>query len=112
MKCISVAVALTTWLESLCWASNSEWCILSWRAQNFVGVMSVSYAGDPLFQMVFPDTEIAKKYGSSHRKINVLVEILASDDSNYIASQMQNQLFTVATNGSIDRQHKPISNGC
>ena len=36
----------------------------------------------------FPGTEIAKKYGSGCTKSNVLVEMLASDDSIFIASQM------------------------
>jgi len=30
-----------------------------------VGVMYFTYAGDPLFHTLFPDIEIAKKYGSS-----------------------------------------------
>jgi len=37
---------------------------------------------------------------SGHAKTNILVETLVSDDSNYIASQMQNQPFGVATDGS------------
>ena len=34
------------------------------EGQELSGVISFSYAGDPLFRTTFPDTEIAKKYGS------------------------------------------------
>jgi len=47
---------------------------------------------------MFPDTEIAKTYGqwtSGCTKTNILVETLVSDDSSYIASQMQNQLVSI-----------------
>ena len=37
---------------------------------------------------------------SGGTKTNTLVETLVSDDSNYIASQMPNQPFNVATGGS------------
>ena len=51
---------------------------------------------------MFLDTEMAIKYDSGSTKRNVLVETLASDDSNYIACQMRNQSFSVATDGSND----------
>ena len=31
---------------------------------NFVGVMYFTYAGDPLFHTMFPDTDIANIFGS------------------------------------------------
>jgi len=70
-----------------------------------VGVMS-TYAGDPLICIMFPDTEIAKTYGSrpviqwSHQ--NKYSCGLVSDYSNYIGSHMENQPFSVTTDGSSD----------
>ena len=58
-----------------------------------MGMISFTYAGDPLFCTMYPETEVAKKYGSGCTKTNILVDTLVSDDSDYIASQMQNQLF-------------------
>jgi hypothetical protein len=61
---------------------------------------------------MIPDTARAKKYVSGLTKTNVLVQTLAIDDSNYIASQMQNQPFNVATNGSDDMDNEAISSDC
>ena len=57
-----------------------------------------------MFLATVSSTDIAKTYGSGLTKTNVLVETLASDDSNYIyiAIQMQNQRFSLATDGSDD----------
>ena len=50
-------------------------------------VIDFTYAGDPLFRTMFPDTEIAKNVTVSGRtKTNILVETLVSDDSNYVNS--------------------------
>ena len=73
-----------------------------------MGVMCFTYAGDPFFCTMFPDTEIAKKYGSGCTKTNVLVETLVIDDSNFIASQMQYQPFSVATDGSNDMDNRKL----
>ena len=51
---------------------------------------------------MFPDVEVAKTCVSGRTKTNVLVETLANDDSNYTAGKMQNQSFSVATDGSND----------
>ena len=37
-----------------------------------------------------------------------IVETLVSDDSNYIASQMQNQPFSVTTDGSNDTDNTKV----
>ena len=70
--------------------------------------MYFTYAGDPLFCTMFPATEIAKKYGSGCTKTNILVETLVSDDSSYIASQMQNQPVSVATDGYDDTDNSKL----
>ena len=43
---------------------------------EFCGVF-LTYVGDPLFRAILPDTEIAKKYGSSRTKTYFLMEMLA-----------------------------------
>ena len=47
-----------------------------------------TYAGDPLFCTMFPDTEMAKKDGSewSHKNEYSCGDVIVRDDSNYIAS--------------------------
>jgi len=42
------------------------------------------------------------------QKQNVLVETLVIDDSNFIASQMQYQPFSVATDGSNDMDNTKL----
>ena len=49
----------------VCCISETEWCICSKRALNFEGVMSFTYAGDPLFHTMFPNTDIANIFGSA-----------------------------------------------
>ena len=74
-----------------------------------MGVAYFTYAGDPLFRTMFPDTEIAKNVTVSGRtKTNILVETLVSNDSNYIATQMQNQPFSVATEGPKDMDNTKL----
>ena len=54
-----------------------------------------------------------QKYGSGRTKTYILVETLVSDYSNYFGSQMQNQPFSVATDGSNDMDNmNAISSDC
>jgi hypothetical protein len=64
-------------------------------------IACADHAGS-LFKRMFPDSSIASKYGCGRTKTSCIVETLASDDSQRIMKAMQNQPYSLATDGSND----------
>lgn len=86
---------------------NAEVLFSEFLIEHNLPIAVADHAG-PLFRAMFPDSEIAKKYGSGRTKTGALIETLARDDSKYIADQMRNQPFSIATDGSNDMDNTKL----
>ncbi|XP_076318788.1 uncharacterized protein LOC143229845 isoform X1 [Tachypleus tridentatus] len=60
-----------------------------------------SHAGH-VFREMFPDSDVAKKYGCARTKTTAIVQMLCCEDDKMISSILTNSVYSLATDGSTD----------
>jgi hypothetical protein len=73
----------------------------SFLIEHNVALSAVDHAGS-LFRMMFPDSELAKNYGSARTKTTCTISALAHNSQSTIVAALQEQQFSVSTDGSND----------
>jgi hypothetical protein len=81
--------------------TNAEILFTNFLIVHNVPIAVSDHAG-PLFRKMFPDSEIAKKYGCARTKTSAIIGNLAKDTTSSIAEKLQNTLHACATDGSND----------
>lgn len=56
------------------------------------------------FFNMFPDSQIAKKYGSGRTKTSNIIDTLAKHDAEALINKLRNAPFSIATDGSNDNE--------
>ena len=64
--------------------------------------LAVADHASKLFKRMFPDSEIAKKYGSGRTKTSFLIDCLADDSKKKVIETLKNSYFSLSTDGSTD----------
>jgi len=80
---------------------NAEVLFTDFLVEHSLPFASANHAG-PLFKKMFPDSDIAKKYGCGSTKTACIIDSLAKADADSIASELQSKPYSVATDGSND----------
>lgn len=70
-------------------------------AEHNIPITAADHAG-PLFRKMFPDSEIAKQYGSGRTKTTSILVTLANNDDACLTELMKRSVFSLATDGSTD----------
>ena len=64
--------------------------------------ISASDHASTVFKKMFPDSQIAAKYGCGRTKTSAIINVMADTSQQDICRQVQQQPFTLATDGSND----------
>lgn len=80
---------------------NAEVKFTEFLVEHSIPLAASDHAG-ALFRQMFPDSAIAKKYGSARTKTSCIVETLAKCDSRSICEAMKSAPYSIATDGSND----------
>jgi hypothetical protein len=80
---------------------NAEVMFTEFLVEHSIPLSAADHAGS-LFRQMFPDSAVAKKYGSGRTKTSYIVEALAKSDSQNIAEMMKVAPYSIATDGSND----------
>ena len=81
--------------------TNAETLFTHFIIEHNVPIAVSDHAG-PLFRKMFPDTEIAKKYGCARTKTSAIIDNLSRDKIETIVETLQKTFFACATDGSND----------
>jgi hypothetical protein len=89
---VAPTIILTTGLNGkVLFAIHAEILFTNFLIEHNVPIAVSDHAG-PLFRKMFPDSEIAKKYGCARTKTTAIIGNLAKDTTSSIADQMINNL--------------------
>ena len=87
---------------------RAECYFTSFLVEHNLPLSAADHAG-ALFKKMFPDSEVAKKYGSRRTKTTNIMKFMAGEQKNCLILQLQ-QPFSTATDGnnSNDKMHPLI----
>lgn len=77
----------------------------SFLVEHNIPLSASDHAG-LLFRKMFPDSELAKKYGSARTKTTCTISALARSSHSNVVSALERQPFSVSTDGSNDSDFK------
>ena len=83
----------------------SELLFTSFLVEHNIPLSASDHAG-LLFRKMFPDSELAKKYGSAHTTTTCTISALARSSHSNVVSALERQPFSVSTDGSNDSDFK------
>ena len=82
-------------------ATKAELLFTGFLIEHNIQIAASDHAGS-LFRVMFPDSQIAKKYGCGRTKTTAIIGELASNTSTSIADIAKSSPFSLATDGSND----------
>ena len=85
--------------------TRAEMLFSQFLVEHNVPIAVTDHVG-PLFKMMFPDSEIAKKYGSARTKTSAIIKDLADSNATEIAQSLESTAFGLATDGTNDTDSK------
>lgn len=86
---------------------KAEMLFTSFVIEHNVAIASTDHAG-ALFRAMFPDSKIAKKYGSARTKTSAIIQDLAKKTQRDIVKFLQKNPFSIATDGSNDNDDNKL----
>jgi hypothetical protein len=84
---------------------NAEVLFTEFLIEHSIPFTVADHAG-ALFRRMFPDSQIARKYGCGRTKTACIIEALVKEDSENIADVIKSSPFSIATDGSNDYRAK------
>lgn len=85
--------------------SQAELLFTSFLIEHNVPLSAADHAG-PLFRKMFPDSDIAKKYGCARTKTTALLKEMACNEMEKVTECIKLGPFSAACDGSNDTEHK------
>eukprot|EP00057_Strongylocentrotus_purpuratus_P010834 XP_011665308.1 PREDICTED: uncharacterized protein LOC105438778 [Strongylocentrotus purpuratus] len=82
-------------------ATKAEALFTGFLVEHNLPVAASDHAG-PIFKKMFPDSNIATKYGSARTKTSSMIHAMSKNTSALIAEEARNSVFSLATDGSND----------
>ena len=82
-------------------ATKAELLFTGFLIEHNIQIAASDHAGS-LFRVMFPDSQIAKKYGCGRTKTTAIIGEFASNTSTSIADIAKSSPFSLATDGSND----------
>lgn len=80
---------------------KAEMLFTSFIVEHNIPIAVADHAA-PLFQAMFPDSEVAKQYSCARTKTTAIVKCMAESTSLEIVKVLQDSHFSLATDGSTD----------
>lgn len=80
---------------------KAEMLFTGFLVEHNLNIASSDHAG-PLFRRMFPDSNIAAKYGCARTKTSAIIDVMSKDTASNIASAARNNPFSLSTDGSND----------
>nr|XP_042913534.1 uncharacterized protein LOC122273560 [Parasteatoda tepidariorum] len=78
---------------------RAEALFTSYLIEHNIAINASDHAG-PLFRRMFPDSEIARKYGCARTKTSAIVKEMAKSEKESIVEILKRSPFSIATDGS------------
>ena len=88
-------------------AINAEAFFSNFLIEHNISLSAADHAG-PLFRKMFPDSGIAKKYGSGRSKTSSIIRSMAEEKQTQTVTVIQKSAFSLATDASNDTNDKKI----
>ena len=82
---------------------RAETLFTEFVVEHNIPIACTDHAGK-LFQKMFPDSSIVKKYGCARTKTTNIIQTLANTDAASLISKMLIGPFSIATDGSNDNE--------
>jgi hypothetical protein len=80
---------------------RAECLITNFLVEHNVSLSSADHVG-PLLRKIFPNSDLAKKYGCARTKTTAIVECFSADSTNKLVENLKKVPFIISTDGSND----------
>lgn len=82
--------------------TNAEMLFTAFLVEHNLPLSAADHAGH-LFRAMFPDSKIAKQYGSGRTKTTAILKCMAKNTASNIVASLKRMPFSMATDGSTDQ---------